>query len=205
VSLVDQTEAPFRSSLRQLGVSALVTNRDLPLLMPLGGATDFTLVSSAPISSIKVLRGPSRPTAAIAERETTWRLIAHLSLNYLALTDADEATGALALRELLELYSALAEPVMRKQIDGLHSAKVRAATRRIPGNGPLVFGRGVAAELTVDESSFAGMSPFLFGAVLDRFLARHVSINSFVETTLVSASRGKVHTWPVQFGNRPIA
>jgi type VI secretion system protein ImpG len=205
VSLVDQTEAPFRSSLRQLGVSAWVTNRDLALLMPLGGSTDFSLVTSAPIASINVLRAPTRPTAAIAERENAWRLISHLSLNYLALTDVDDTKGAAALRELLELYGALAEPVMRKQIEGLHRVSVRAATRRLPGNGPLMFGRGVTAEILVDEASFAGSSPFLFGSVLDRFLARHVSINSFVETTLSSASRGKVHTWPVRHGNRPIA
>jgi type VI secretion system protein ImpG len=205
VSLVDQAEAPFRGSLRQLGVSAWVTNRDLSLLMPLGGNTDFTLATSAPVAAVRVLRSPSRPTAAIAERETTWRLISHLSLNYLALTDTDKTAGAVALRELLELYGALAEPIMRKQIEGLHSVTVRATTRRLPGIGPLVFGRGVAAEIMLDEASFAGSSPFLFGSVLDRFLARHVSINSFVETTLISASRGKVHTWPVRFGNRPIA
>jgi type VI secretion system protein ImpG len=186
ISLVDQAEAPFRGSLRQLGVSAWVTNRDLPLLMPLGGNTDFTLTTSAPVAAVRVLRGPSRPTAAIAERETTWRLISHLSLNYLALTDTDKTAGAVALRELLELYGALAEPIMRKQIEGLHSVSV-------------------AAEIMLDEASFAGSSPFLFGSVLDRFLSRHVSINSFVETTLTSASRGKVHTWPVRYGNRPIA
>jgi type VI secretion system protein ImpG len=205
VSLVDQSEAPYRSSLRQLGVTAWVTNRDLSLLMPMGGATDFTLVTSAPVTAVRVLRGPSRPTAAIAERETTWRLISHLSLNYLALTDTDAVAGAETLRRLLELYGALAEPIMRKQIEGVHRVAVRATTRRLPGSGPLVFGRGIAADIMIDEASFAGSSPFLFGAVLDRFLARHVSINSFVETTLNSASRGKVHTWPVRYGNRPIA
>jgi type VI secretion system protein ImpG len=205
VSLVDQTEAPYRSSLRQLGVTAWVTNRDLSLLLPVGGATDFTLVNSAPVHAIKVLRGPSRPTAAVAERETTWRLISHLSLNYLALTDTDPVAGAETLRKLLELYAALAEPIMRKQIEGLHRVAVRATTRRLPGSGPLVFGRGIAADVLIDEASFAGSSPFLFGSVLDRFLARHVSINSFVETTISSASRGKVHTWPVRYGNRPIA
>jgi type VI secretion system protein ImpG len=204
LSLVDQNEAPFKSNLQQVAVSVLVTNRDLSLIMPLGGDSDFTLVSSAPVAGIRVVRGPSRPTPAIAERDVTWRLISHLSLNYLALTDLGPAEGARALRELLDLYAALAEPTVRKQIEGITSMAIQSVTRRLPGKGPLVFGRGLAGRITVDEAQFSGMNPFLFGAVLEEFFARHVSMNSFTELTLDVASSGKLHTWPPRFGTRPI-
>ncbi|MET0202736.1 MAG: type VI secretion system baseplate subunit TssF, partial [Casimicrobiaceae bacterium] len=69
LSLVDQTEAPYRGGLRQLTVVAQCTNRDLPLLIPTGGRTDYTLVASAPVDSVTLLRGPTRPVPALAEHE----------------------------------------------------------------------------------------------------------------------------------------
>jgi hypothetical protein len=109
LSLVDPKEAPYSGPIRQLAVNVLVTNRDLPLLMPVGSATDFSMAISAPVEGIRCLRGPSRPRPAILEGEVTWRLINHLSLNYLTVTDLDQTQGASALRELLELYADLAD------------------------------------------------------------------------------------------------
>jgi type VI secretion system protein ImpG len=204
LSLVDQHEAPFRSDLRQLGVELLATNRDLPLIMPLGGDSDFTLMASAPVTAVKVLRGPSKPSPSVAEGEITWRLISHLGLNYVTLTDTNPEEGARALRELFELYSGMADAAIARHGHSLMSASIRPLTRRLPGAGPLVFGRGVGIDLNVDETQFAGISPYLFGAVVEQFMARHVGINSFTETSLHSAQRGKVGSWAPRFGQRPV-
>ncbi|NWE50512.1 type VI secretion system baseplate subunit TssF, partial [Pseudomonas gingeri] len=76
ISLVDSQQAPYRHDLRQLGVSALCTNRDLPLFMNVGtGKSDFTLADSAPVSAVRCLAGPSRPRASHAHDNTAWRLI----------------------------------------------------------------------------------------------------------------------------------
>ena len=104
VSVVDADEAPYSPDLRQLAVTTLCTNRDLPLHMPVGvGKTDFTLESGAPVDSIRCLVGPSKPQPSYAEGDTAWRLISHLSLNYLSIVDSDEQKGAAALREILRL------------------------------------------------------------------------------------------------------
>ncbi|MFP3519009.1 type VI secretion system baseplate subunit TssF, partial [Pseudomonas sp. SIMBA_077] len=97
VSLVDSQQAPYRHDLRQLGVSALCTNRDLPLFMNTGnGKTDFTLADSAPVQAIRCLAGPSRPRPSHAHDGKAWRLISQLSLNYLSLRE--QGQGAAALR-----------------------------------------------------------------------------------------------------------
>jgi type VI secretion system protein ImpG len=44
----------------------------------------------------------------------------------------------------------------------------------------------------------------LLAAVLDRFCAKYVSINSFTQTRLRCPDRGEVMTWPIRFGQRPI-
>jgi len=59
VSLVDASEAPYRTELRQLAVETLCTNRDLPLHMPVGqGKTDFSMEMGAPVESVRCVRPP---------------------------------------------------------------------------------------------------------------------------------------------------
>jgi type VI secretion system protein ImpG len=205
ISLVDPEEAPFSSDLRQLALTTLCTNRDLPLQMPLGvGKTDFTLNDAAPIEAIRCIKGPSSPFSPLGEGSLAWRFINHLSLNYLSLLDADEREGAAALREMLGLYATSNEPGARKQIEGVRTIRVRPAVRRLPARGPIAFGRGLEIELEVDEQLYQGSSAFLFGCVMEQFFARHVSINSFTETVLRSTGRGEIMRWIPRCGVRPI-
>jgi type VI secretion system protein ImpG len=204
LSLVDQSEAPYRGDLRQITVVAQCTNRDLPLLMPTGGRSDFSLIASAPVDSVAILRGPTRPVPAIAEHEITWRLVSHLGLNYLTLTDLDKEQGAVSLRRLLELYAALADPSTRAQIEGVQGMALRPVTRRAPRPGPLVFARGVQIEVALDETAFGGNFAFLFGRVLDTFFARHVGLNTFTETVVRSLQRGELARWAPRPGERPV-
>jgi type VI secretion system protein ImpG len=205
VSLVDPNEAPYRSDLRQLALRALCTNRDLTLQMPLHvGRTDFDLDSAAPVQAIRCLKGPSRPRAALGDGPLAWRFISHLSLNYLSLLDLNQAEGAAAVREMLELYAVGADAASRKQIEAVRNVKARPAVRRLPFAGALAYGRGVEIELEVDELGFQGGSAFLFGSVMEQFFARHVSINSFTETVLCSLARGQIMRWVPRCGERPI-
>jgi type VI secretion system protein ImpG len=202
VSLVDSQQAPYRHDLRQLGVSALCTNRDLPLFMNVGGGTtDFTLADSAPVSSVRCVAGPSRPRASHAHDNKAWRLISQLSLNYLSLSE--QGQGAAALRELLRLYGDSHDPALQLQIEGLREVSSKPCTRRLPMPGPIVFGRGLEITLEFDENAFRGTGVFLLGAVFERFLTRYVSINSFTETVIRTTERGEIMRWKAKPGRRP--
>jgi type VI secretion system protein ImpG len=205
VSLVDANEAPYPTELRQLGVKALCTNRDLPLLMPLGGAKgDLTLTQTAPVRIIQVIKGPSRPQSALREANLAWKLINQLTLNHLSLTDTDHEQGAAALRQLLRLYTHGGDAGAQRQVDGVRSVQLRQVVRRLPMAGPITFGRGVELRIEVDDLSFEGASAFLLGCVLERFMARHVSMNGYTQTRLHSANRGDILTGRPRCGSRPI-
>jgi len=202
ISLVDSQQAPYRHDLRQLGLSALCTNRDLPLFMTVGsGKTDFTLADSAPVSAVRCLAGPSRPRASHAHDNKAWRLISQLSLNYLSLSE--QGQGAAALRELLRLYGDDHDAALQLQIEGLREVSSKPCTRRLPMPGPIVFGRGLEITLEFDENAFRGTGVFLLGTVFERFLARYVSINSFTETVLRTTERGEIMRWKARPGRRP--
>lgn len=201
-SLVDQHEAPYPQSMESLGVTALLTNRDLPLLLPRNGHSDFVSDGTAPISSIGLVRTPSPPAMPPADGEIAWRLIHLLNFDYRSLQALDHAGGGGGLRDLLRLFAAAPDGAQRRQIDSIVGTHVEGAFQRLPGPGPILYGRGTRCRITVDEAGFSGHSAYLFGAVLEHFLARQASINAFVQTELISMQRGSIGTWQPRTGTR---
>lgn len=205
VSLVDGNSAPYRTDLRQLGVKALCTNRHLPIQVAVGvGRTDFTMDVSAPVTAIRCLSGPTLPKASLAEGRFSWRLISHLSLNYLSLVETQSADGAAGLREILRLYTDTNDRQSIKQIEGLLRVQSKPVVRRVPTPGPIAFARGLEISLNFDETGFEGTGVFVLGAVLEQFFAKYVSLNSFTETVIRTQQRGEVMRWPAQIGKRHI-
>ena len=225
LQLVDSAAPPYSENIKELTVSTLCTNRDLPFVMPVGeGKTDFTLDSGAPVREIRCLAGPTRPKPSPAHSKVAWRFLSHLSLNYLSLADittTDDPSkrrlgrGAVALRELLNLYGHYAkstvrsespfdeEAAMEKQVSGIQSVVANPQIRRLPTRGPVSFGRVLEITVTMDEGAFKGSGVFLLGHVLSEFFSRYVSINSFTETVLRTPDRGEVMRWPPKAGSRP--
>ncbi len=205
ISLVDQNEAPYADSIRYLSVKTLLTNRDLPCLVPRNGKFDLAVADSIPVVGVGLIRAPSTPKSPFAQREIAWRLIRQLAFNHLPLADMPHREGAQALRDMLRLFVSADNEVQRRQIDSLVGSRIEPVTRRLPGSGPLIYGRGVQCTLSVDEEGFSGTSPYLFGLMLEHYLARHVSINVFTQTVLESMQRGTVARWAVRMGGRGIA
>jgi type VI secretion system protein ImpG len=206
ISLVDAKAAPYPRQLSQLNIAALCTNRHLPIQLPTSvGDSDLTSELYAPVASIHWVAGPTVPLASIAEGDPAWRVISHLSLNYLSLLDSKDGEGAAALRELLKLYVNANDVFTLRQIDGIRSANSSPIVRRVDSPGPLTFARGLEIKVTMDEEAFEGSGIFVLGAVLAHFFSRYVSINSFTETVIVSQRRGEIMRWPSLMGKRQIA
>ncbi len=205
VSLVDPNDAPYAENLDQVALQTRCTNRDLPVFMPGTGAqAEFALNAGLPTRSVRSVAGPSRPHTALREGGVAWRLLNLLSLNYLSLLDTEGGEAVAALRDLLGRFPQGSDPTVRRQIEGLQNVSARAVVRRHPVAGPIAFSRGIEVTLTVDELAHAGSSAFLFGAAMHHYLSRHASLNSFVETVLVSLTRGEVMRWKPAIGTRPV-
>jgi len=203
ISLVDAEEAPYSTTLAQLGVNTMCSNRDLPMQIPLGQKNgDFTLRVNAPIEIIRCVAGPTRPKSQVTTGDYVWRIINHLSLNFLSLIDEDQEEGAAALRELLQLYSK-GDVVGERQINGLLAVTAKAVTRRLPIPGPISFGRGLEITLVFDETAFEAGGMYLFGSILNEFFRKYVSINHLTETVVITDSKREVARWPVKAGLRP--
>ncbi|MGC9269047.1 type VI secretion system baseplate subunit TssF [Acidiphilium sp.] len=196
---------PLASADTVLSVDALCTNRDLPASLPFGGGHPY-LTPISPhdgVARVACLTPPG-PTLRprLAERGA-WRLISHLSLGHLSVVGGAE--GAAALRDVLRLYDRAETAETRAAIEALIGVSAKPGTARVPGARLGSFCRGLDVTLEFDPKPYQENGLFLLGAVLERFLALHGTINSFVRTTL--RLRGRVDPamrFPPRAGHRSL-
>jgi len=201
--LVDSAHQLHQSEISAVSVSALCTNRHLPLSIPINQhATDFFVDAGIPASGIHCLLPPTRPVHSPADGAISWRLISQLSLNYLSLVENEQ--GAASLRSILELYTENSQEDSHYWTKALTGVKSRPIVRRHPAAGPVSFIRGLEVTLSLDESRLAGHSPYTLGAMMAHFLARYVSINSFVETVVETNRRGIIGRWSGRQGSQHV-
>jgi type VI secretion system protein ImpG len=206
LSFVDPDFHPRLPSTETITVHLTCTNRDLPVRLPFGGDQgDFELDAQAPVSRVRCLRKPTRPLRPPLGRGAQWRLISHLALNHLSLSDRDAGAGLDALREVLTAYDFADSAVTRQQIGGITGLAHRRTTGRTGRKLGNVVCLGVEITLEFDETQYVGSSAFLLASVLDRFLGLYASINSF--TQLVAKTRGRegiLRRWPPRAGERTL-
>ena len=199
---------------QRLHVRALCSNRHLPAALPLAGADDFNMISDQALT-LSCVNGPSPPREAMTETERQgphrtgqgdvyWRLISYLSLNHFGLDDRFGRDAAASLREILTLIANLSDNITETQIAGIVGLAVRPITKSIRRPEGFFPARGLEITVTFDETAFEGNGIILLAAVLDRFFAEYVSINSFSHTVIVSKQRGIIKKWPPRTGLGPL-
>jgi type VI secretion system protein ImpG len=180
------------------------TNRDLPSKLPFAGEVgDFSLEGGGAMFGIRCLRKPTPSLRPDMGRGLFWRLISHLSLNYLSITDPAE--GRDALREILKLYDFADSAATRRQITGIAAVSTKPSVGRTGVGATAGFCRGVDVLLELDEDNFVGAGVFLFASVLERFLGLYTSVNSFTRTTVRTKQReGDLKRWPPRAGEQTL-
>jgi len=175
---------PNRPVATVLSVNALCLNRDLPAELPFGGGHPrlTALTPQAGVASVTCITPPT-PTLRPEQRaQGAWRLISHLALWHLSVTGGTE--GADTLKELLRLYDLRDTAETRAAIEALISVSAAPGTARVPGGRIGAFCRGLDVDLEFEPRAFQSAGLFLLASVLERFLALHASINSFVRSTV---------------------
>lgn len=183
-----------------LTVRCTCTNFDLPSRLPFGtGDSDFDATGFAGAKYVTALRRATRsfdPPNGVGQ---LWRLISQLSLNYLSLSE--EGRGA--LQEILRLHNFTDSNYLENQIGSITRVQTQPHFAMVASDYGLSPARGTAVEIELDEQQFTGAGAYLFGAVLDRFLAGYASMNSFAQLTARTNLRKEpMNTWPPRAGNQ---
>jgi type VI secretion system protein ImpG len=198
---------PEQPSGSVLSVDAICCNRELPASLPFGGGRpELKLVDKPPmVTELTCLTAPTRTLRLPLHERGFWRLVSHLSLGHLSVVGGDKA--AEALREVLRLYDCRDSLESRAAIRALVGVTSRPGTARIPGlQGPGARGggfcRGLDVTLTFDEQVWSSGGLYVLASVLERFLALHATVNSFVRTRAVLRGRTEsAASWPPRAGS----
>lgn len=200
LTLTSPGDATRLDDVHELAVRALVTNRELPELLAFRGDNHFQ-VTGVPARTVSVLRAPTRPRPPLARGDAAWRVIGHLTPNYMTLAPEDHDDPA-ALRDHLALYGSQDDAALRRQIDSITSIRSRKVARRVPGLDRMAIARGHRIHIKLADAEFDKARMFLFSAVIERFLAEFASINSFTETSFESPNEGEFAQWPPRMGRQ---
>ncbi len=198
LSLVDLSGRPARPGVDTITVRCVCTNRDLPARLPFGSELgDFEMEGASAIRRIICLRKPTATVRPPAGRGAFWRLISHLSLNYLSLVEE----GKQALQEILKLYNFGESVYLEKQIAGIVELSSARHFARVRSDYGISFARGVRVHLKLDEEQFEGGGVYLFASVLESFLGLYVTMNSFSQLAVSTQQRKEVlREWPPRAG-----
>lgn len=177
------------------------TNRNLAAQLPAGAV--LQIEEPAPVKSIVTLSKPTQQIDSPIGSKGMWRLVSHLSLNYLSLSS--EKKSLEAFREILKLYDFTGDPSISQQIMGIRELSTKPALRRMGFNAWQGFCRGTEITLTFDEDMYVGGSAFMFASVLNHYFALYTSINSFTELVIKSVQRkGDWKRWQPMVGEEII-
>lgn len=201
VSFVNAEEVPVRGLDGETEIVTFdltCTNRDLPGKLRVGDILVPT-DSSPGFAQFRNVVRVSAPGHAPLGSDLHWRLLSHLSLNYLSLARVE------SLRSLLDLYNFPArqdEQAKRAHIRLLEGiVEIQSCGKDYLFRGAPV--RGTEITLSLKGEHFAGEGDvFLFGGLLNEFFALYASLNSFTELHVKLVEQGECYSWPVRIGQQ---
>lgn len=201
LSLLDLDFHPDVPAGETIYAHTLCTNRALAEQLPAGAILHAE--TAAPVARISCLAKPTPQLAPPTDGSGLWRLVSHLSLNYLSFSDE---TGSLrALREILKLYSFSEHSSVHQQIEGIREMSFAPVVRRTGREAWRGFCRGTEVTLVFDERLYVGGGAFLLASVLNRFFALYASVNSFTQLVIKSHQReGVWKRWPPMAGEQVV-
>jgi len=202
LTLVDLSTSSAESDATTLSVRTTCTNRDLPSRLPFGNQdSDFEMEGAAAMKRIVALRKPTQPVRPTLGKSTLWRLVSHLSLNYLSLVQG----GKSGLQEILRLYDVGRTAYSQNVIQSIIDIQSKPHFTRLTSDQGESFARGIRVEMQIDEDQFTGGGAFLFACVLERFLGESASLNSFTQLSVATPQRKEgLHEWKPRSGRKTL-
>ncbi|HEX8891961.1 MAG TPA: type VI secretion system baseplate subunit TssF [Terriglobales bacterium] len=200
LSLVDLSMRLVNPDANILSIRTTCTNRDLPARLPFGNEDgDFELEEASSIKSIVALRKPTQTIRPPSGKGALWRLISHLSLNYLSLVQE----GTEALKQILRLYDIGQSAYSQNVIESILRVESSPRFARLSTENGITFARGTRVEMQLDEGQFVGGGAFLFASVLEKFLGLSASLNSYTQLVVTTPQRKEsLHEWPPRAGRK---
>ncbi|MDH5387807.1 MAG: type VI secretion system baseplate subunit TssF [Gammaproteobacteria bacterium] len=176
------------------------SNGNIPSNLRLGDICKRTKCTPE-LVEFKNIMQPSDSQRIPSGKSMLWRLLSHLSLNYLSLAEVDNFKALLGLYIFTSGAGNKQEAINRKCIEGVVDIKVAPCDRLVSG----IPMRGQAINVHVNSKSYSCSGDmYLFGMLLDYLFGSFASLNSFTEFTMTDSVSDVVFKWAPRTGDRPL-
>lgn len=126
-----------------------------------------------------------------------WDVISHTTLNLLSLSNIDTLRGLLHLYNTTCTHARSVRSANERQIDGLVELSITREMRLV--RGAMMQGQHIV--LICEEKNWASPGVlYVWGCVLDRFLACYAAINSYTRFEIHDKNTGTEFKWPLRMG-----
>jgi len=181
-----------------LSVDLLCTNYRLPESLQIGDVREAT--ENSP--ELCLFTNISRPTATVQPpigKNLLWKLLSHISLNYMSLADEKNLKALLRLYIFPDSRDQASIVANTKRVDGIREFTTKVANRLSAGS----VIRGHELALTINSQNFASLGDmYVFSSILDFFLASYSGINCYSHCHVKDYNTGEKHIWPIRLGER---
>lgn len=197
VGFVDGADQPMLPRLDVVSTRIVCTDGEIAERVPLGAIRRAQAGSPASMAFHNITPVTPEAPPPLAG-DTLWRLIAGLACSRAPLANLDALRALIAAHD----FRAINDERQRRRLDllleglvGLRAAPMRRLVQGIP-----VPGRQIT--LTVRESGFGGPEgAFLFGEVLDAFIAAHGGLNACHQLVLDGVENRAHFVWSPHTGS----
>lgn len=181
-----------------VSIHLICTNRWLPTQLRQGDIRVPT--SNTPeFTTFENIVGATTPVMPPLAGTLHWRLISHMALNYLSLTNVEVLKNVLSLYNFHAIYDRQAARANEMRMAAIRSVKTEP-THRLLSGAPV---RGTEVEVELQEDQFAGEGDlYLFANVLNEVFSLYATINSFIQLTVRGAQHGEIYQWPPRIGRQ---
>ena len=191
ISLVDLGFSPESPPDWVLRLKLTCFNRDLPAQLHVGPEGEpVQLREGSPVRA-RLITKPTSVVRPSISRDGMWRLLSHLNLNHLSITDAE------AFREILRLNEFRGSTSSKARIDAIKALSHEPEVMRV-GDG---VARGIALTVTINAEEFPDEGAHVFLWILSVFIGAYCGINTYSKLRVVDTHGELVGAWRPRAGN----
>lgn len=187
ISLVDTKMNPYDIYADVVYAKTLCTNRNNTRDIPVSSKFYVDSLETAGYCA-KLLHKTTEPISFLDSTTALWNLISQLSSNHLSISGAENLL--LSIRKIAKIFSAGNDLKFCELLDGIKSINISDTIQRFGADAwrGFVKGKNITIEVSEENTSFS----YIFCSIINEFLSDIVSINSFVNIKMISASTGKL-------------
>ncbi|MGF1742451.1 type VI secretion system baseplate subunit TssF [Vibrio profundum] len=183
-----------------LSLTVRCTNGQLAEKLQYGDICQAT-ESSPEMITFRNILPPTKPVEPPLGDNAMWRLVSHLYLNQMSLSDAEQLSALLKLYIFTDSRDKAKVQANTKRADAISAITSQRARRVF--KGAMLSGSDIHLSLNPDGFPSSG-DMFVFSAVLKHLLSSFSAINCFTRLTFENAHTKETYQWQAQVGQRQL-